>query len=62
MMRNLAEAMYQRQQAIEDAFWLCAINVVAWVAGTTLLSIEFGWKIGCGVALLVLFHKQPDRV
>ena len=34
------------------------INMITCIGGAILLSLAFGWQIGCGVAMLVYFHKQ----
>jgi hypothetical protein len=33
------------------------LDLVAFVLGCVLLSLSFGWQVGCGVAALVWFHK-----
>lgn len=33
------------------------VNLVGVLGGAVLLSLEYGWKVGVGVALLVYFHK-----
>lgn len=36
------------------------MNLIALVSGATLLSFQFGWKVGVGVTCLAWFLKAPE--
>ena len=40
------------------AITMLATVIGTWIGGTVLLSLEFGWKVGLGIGLLVMFHKS----
>lgn len=37
------------------------VSCITLVNACVLLSVEFGWKVGVGVTLLVHFHKAIER-
>lgn len=39
-------------------FLTAAVDTTLMVLGAILLSLAFGWPVGCGVAALVSYHKD----
>ena len=44
-----------------DALASVILNSILLIGGVVLLSLGTNWYIGCGVALLVLFHKGSPK-
>jgi hypothetical protein len=46
-----------QEEALEEMIFSLIFNLVLLIGGATLISLAFGWQVGVGTALFLMFIK-----